>query len=152
MPVILSDAKDLGIYSERKTVMLRSAQHDSSAFDPPACRESGLPARAGPQLPIADLHPSINPTVRMTGMIPEFAKRALSLLAVCGNLAVGAHAAAPQQVSPGKSTGSAAEEAEPLLSKAFQQLYLPGSTFKLITASAAFENGFRPDSTVKKET
>lgn len=50
----------------------------------------------------------------MTGMIPEFAKRALSLLAVCGNLAVGAHAAAPQQVSPGKSTGSAAEEAEPL--------------------------------------
>ena len=42
-----------------------------------------------------------------------------------------------------------ADPNQPLLSKAFQQLYLPGSTFKLITASAAFENGFRPDSTVK---
>lgn len=38
---------------------------------------------------------------------------------------------------------------QPLVSKAFQQLYLPGSTFKLITASAAFENGFRPDTSVE---
>jgi peptidoglycan glycosyltransferase len=42
-----------------------------------------------------------------------------------------------------------ADANQPLLSKAFQQLYLPGSTFKLITASAAFENGYRPESTVK---
>jgi peptidoglycan glycosyltransferase len=31
---------------------------------------------------------------------------------------------------------------KPLVSKAFQELYLPGSTFKLITASAALENGW----------
>jgi penicillin-binding protein A len=42
-----------------------------------------------------------------------------------------------------------ADPEQPLLSKAFQQLYLPGSTFKLITASAAFENGYRPDGAVK---
>jgi len=33
----------------------------------------------------------------------------------------------------------------PLISKAFQELYLPGSTFKLVTASAALENGWGPD-------
>jgi peptidoglycan glycosyltransferase len=36
---------------------------------------------------------------------------------------------------------------KPLLSKAFQELYLPGSTFKLITASAALENGYPPERT-----
>src|SRR5439155_14178035 len=30
----------------------------------------------------------------------------------------------------------------PLVSKAFQELYLPGSTFKLVTASAALEYGW----------
>ena len=35
----------------------------------------------------------------------------------------------------------------PLVSKAFQELYLPGSTFKLVTASAALENGWGPDKT-----
>ena len=35
---------------------------------------------------------------------------------------------------------------KPLLSKAFQELYLPGSTFKLITASAALENDYGPES------
>jgi peptidoglycan glycosyltransferase len=35
---------------------------------------------------------------------------------------------------------------KPLLSKAFQELYLPGSTGKLVTASAALQNGFGPDS------
>jgi penicillin-binding protein A len=34
---------------------------------------------------------------------------------------------------------------KPLVSKAFQELYLPGSTFKLITASAALENGWEPE-------
>ncbi len=33
----------------------------------------------------------------------------------------------------------------PLVSKAFQELYLPGSTFKLVTASAALENGWGPE-------
>jgi penicillin-binding protein A len=34
---------------------------------------------------------------------------------------------------------------KPLVSKAFQELYLPGSTFKLVTASAALENGWGID-------
>jgi peptidoglycan glycosyltransferase len=36
---------------------------------------------------------------------------------------------------------------KPLLSKAFQELYLPGSTGKLVTATAALQNGYGPDST-----
>jgi penicillin-binding protein A len=37
------------------------------------------------------------------------------------------------------------DPAKPLLSKAFQELYLPGSTFKIVTASAALENGWGVD-------
>jgi peptidoglycan glycosyltransferase len=44
-------------------------------------------------------------------------------------------------------TGLNADPEKPLLSKAFQELYLPGSTFKLITASAALENGYGPEET-----
>jgi peptidoglycan glycosyltransferase len=36
---------------------------------------------------------------------------------------------------------------KPLLSKAFQELFLPGSSFKMVTASAALENGFGIEST-----
>jgi peptidoglycan glycosyltransferase len=35
---------------------------------------------------------------------------------------------------------------KPLISKAFQEVYLPGSTFKMVTAAAAIENGYGPDS------
>jgi penicillin-binding protein A len=35
---------------------------------------------------------------------------------------------------------------KPLLSKASDELFPPGSTFKLVTASAALQNGFGPDS------
>jgi peptidoglycan glycosyltransferase len=35
----------------------------------------------------------------------------------------------------------------PLVAHAFQDLYLPGSTFKTVTASGALENGWRPDKT-----
>ena len=35
---------------------------------------------------------------------------------------------------------------KPLLSRAKDELYLPGSTFKMITASAALQNGFTPES------
>jgi penicillin-binding protein A len=38
-----------------------------------------------------------------------------------------------------------ADPNKPLVSKAFQELYLPGSTFKLVTASAALENGWGPE-------
>jgi len=38
-----------------------------------------------------------------------------------------------------------ADPRKPLLSKALGELYLPGSTFKIITASAALENGWGPD-------
>lgn len=41
-----------------------------------------------------------------------------------------------------------ADPDKPLLSKAFQELYLPGSTFKLVTASAAFQHGYTPGTLV----
>jgi penicillin-binding protein A len=37
------------------------------------------------------------------------------------------------------------DPAHPLVAHAFQDLYLPGSTFKLVTASAALENNWGPD-------
>ena len=40
-----------------------------------------------------------------------------------------------------------ADPDKPLVSRASDELFPPGSTFKLITASAALENGFGPDST-----
>ena len=38
-----------------------------------------------------------------------------------------------------------ADPDKPLLSKASQELYLPGSTFKTVTASAALQNGYGPE-------
>lgn len=40
-----------------------------------------------------------------------------------------------------------ADPGKPLLSRAKDELYLPGSTFKIITASAALENGWEPERT-----
>jgi penicillin-binding protein A len=40
-----------------------------------------------------------------------------------------------------------ADHDKPLLSRASDELFPPGSTFKLVTASAALENGYGPDST-----
>ncbi|MEX0985225.1 MAG: penicillin-binding transpeptidase domain-containing protein [Actinomycetota bacterium] len=40
-----------------------------------------------------------------------------------------------------------ADPEKPLLSKAFEELYLPGSTGKLVTATAALQNGYGPQQT-----
>ncbi len=42
-----------------------------------------------------------------------------------------------------------ADPDKPLLSRAKDELYLPGSTFKIITTSAAFQHGYKPETTVK---
>ena len=41
-----------------------------------------------------------------------------------------------------------ADPEKPLLSKAFQELYLPGSTFKIVTSTAALENGYTPQTQI----
>ena len=59
----------------------------------------------------------------------------------------------PQPISTGTDqsiqdawTALTDDPSHPLVAHAFQDLYLPGSTFKMITASGALENGFGPDS------
>jgi len=42
-----------------------------------------------------------------------------------------------------------ADPEKPMLSRAKDELYLPGSTFKIITTSAAFQHGYQPETTVK---
>ncbi len=62
----------------------------------------------------------------------------------------------PNQLSQGTAddmkqawTAYNADPENPMLSRAKDELYLPGSTFKIITTSAAFQHGYKPDTTVK---
>ncbi|WP_316669808.1 penicillin-binding protein 2 [uncultured Propionibacterium sp.] len=45
-----------------------------------------------------------------------------------------------------------ADESQPLKDRATQEIYPPGSTFKLVVASAALENGMSADTTVESPT
>jgi peptidoglycan glycosyltransferase len=86
---------------------------------------------------------------RLPGGVVALDPRTGEVLAMVANPSYNPNALASHNLALVQQAREALERnpAKPLLSRAAQELFAPGSTFKLVTASAALENGMQPNTT-----